>query len=481
MEFSHPYFQRDHPYLLEHIKRKISTAKNANVDDKSTIKHEVVSKVLTDVKLMKGRQDSLDNRFLSMKQENEALWREVAILRQKHMKQQQIVNKLIQFLVTIVQPQRGSGIGSMGGMSGVKRRFQLMINDVPDAAKQRKTTRQSSASSNNDGPIIHELTEELLDDYADQDDDVNSPYVVSPGFQAASVHEYDDIESGNNADVEQIVTEDEIVGAAPSPAVNIYNTTDYSADPIYDKNSKQRMVQSIVDAGSSNDIVADDFTDIPVEELLENVVEAVEPITTTTSSSFIPAVQQKTPVLIQTQQIIKPSTNQKTMETKKTAMNIPITNIVGAKRLPISKVIGSLPNKQQPVTAYHANTTTTATAATSANTGKSLLDAQKLRAAKMQQFQLQQQASKKFQQNQPNENQLKNNIITTIPITTPQTGNKPILITVGRPQAATDTEQSQQSASSAAAKTYKNKDDFISSEIPNELFEGDESNQVSIV
>lgn len=50
--------------------------------------------MLCEVKTMRGRQDALDSRFSSMKQENEALWREVAILRQKHLKQQQIVNKV---------------------------------------------------------------------------------------------------------------------------------------------------------------------------------------------------------------------------------------------------------------------------------------------------------------------------------------------------------------------------------------------------
>lgn len=128
MEFSHPYFQKGHPYLLEHIKRKIANPKAVVETEKAAPKSETVTRVLNEVKNMRGRQESLDTRFSAMKQENEALWREVAILRQKHMKQQQIVNKLIQFLVTIVQPQR-SGLGSGIG----KRRGQLMINDVPQS------------------------------------------------------------------------------------------------------------------------------------------------------------------------------------------------------------------------------------------------------------------------------------------------------------------------------------------------------------
>uniref|UniRef100_A0A182WDS3 HSF-type DNA-binding domain-containing protein n=1 Tax=Anopheles minimus TaxID=112268 RepID=A0A182WDS3_9DIPT len=142
MEFTHPCFQKDHPYLLEHIKRKIATSKQQQLqaqqqaEDKSALKLEAVSRVLTEVKTMRGRQDTLDSRFQTMKQENEALWREIAILRQKHHKQQQIVNKLIQFLVTIVQPSR-SGLGSMSNGSS-KRRFQLMINDAPQQAKLKK-------------------------------------------------------------------------------------------------------------------------------------------------------------------------------------------------------------------------------------------------------------------------------------------------------------------------------------------------------
>lgn len=93
MEFSHPCFQKGQPYLLEHIKRKIANPK-INPEDKTVKNIEAVNNVLNEVKSMRGRQESLDSRFSSMKQENEALWREIAMLRQKHLKQQQIVNKV---------------------------------------------------------------------------------------------------------------------------------------------------------------------------------------------------------------------------------------------------------------------------------------------------------------------------------------------------------------------------------------------------
>lgn len=55
---------------------------------------QVLNKVLNDMKQMKGRQDNMDSRLRAMKIENVALWRELSIMRQKHIKQQQIVNKV---------------------------------------------------------------------------------------------------------------------------------------------------------------------------------------------------------------------------------------------------------------------------------------------------------------------------------------------------------------------------------------------------
>lgn len=93
-----------------------------------------MTKVLAEVRSMRGRQENLDTKLGAIKHENEALWREIAMLRQKHLKQQQIVNKLIQFLVTLVQPSRGSGLP-------VKRRYPLMIDDSNRTHKQSKLSK----------------------------------------------------------------------------------------------------------------------------------------------------------------------------------------------------------------------------------------------------------------------------------------------------------------------------------------------------
>lgn len=78
---------------------------------------EEVSKLLNDIQAMKGKQENIDTRIMTMRQydqsqrlfhgpghelitafcfrENEALWREVASLRQKHAQQQKVVRKVI--------------------------------------------------------------------------------------------------------------------------------------------------------------------------------------------------------------------------------------------------------------------------------------------------------------------------------------------------------------------------------------------------
>ncbi|XP_052126474.1 heat shock factor protein isoform X10 [Frankliniella occidentalis] len=176
MEFAHQCFLRGHPYLLEHIKRKVGKSQilTGKLDDgKDTtnggvvVKAEYMNKILSEVKSMRGRQDSVENRLTAMKQENEALWRELSLLRQKHLKQQTIVNKLIQFLVTLVQPSQRLN----------KRRYPLMINNVA----------HPSGKSNNKDP--NDLQRELVVSLRDS---LHASQIMSRSSSGPTIHELDD-------------------------------------------------------------------------------------------------------------------------------------------------------------------------------------------------------------------------------------------------------------------------------------------------
>lgn len=182
IQFYHPNFQKDHPEKLINIKRKVTTTKGH--DNQSIVRNDELSKVLTDVKQLRGRQSSIDSQLSAMKQENAVLWRELAMLRQKHMKQQQIVNKLIQFLVTLVQPSTPSRMGV-----GVKRRMPLMIHE--GAKKVRGVRgRQKSRPSSDAGPTIFELENEMElspEQILEPDVEEQLPLVNSPVTSTASM------------------------------------------------------------------------------------------------------------------------------------------------------------------------------------------------------------------------------------------------------------------------------------------------------
>jgi len=152
IEFAHPYFIRGQDHLLDQIKRKVSVATRPGINQQfiPSIKSEKVNEVLCEVGALKERQEDLDGKLDTMRSENEALWGEVLNLRQKHNQQQKIVNKLIQFLVALVQP-RGMKRSFSRGVPGL----QLAIEDVGEGPSAKQPKREQHDA----GPIIQEIQE----------------------------------------------------------------------------------------------------------------------------------------------------------------------------------------------------------------------------------------------------------------------------------------------------------------------------------
>uniref|UniRef100_A0A3Q3B2F5 Heat shock transcription factor 4 n=1 Tax=Kryptolebias marmoratus TaxID=37003 RepID=A0A3Q3B2F5_KRYMA len=124
-EFQHLYFLQGHEHMLEHIKRKVSIVKS----EETKVRQEDLSKLLYEVQLLRTQQDNMECQMQDMKQ-NEVLWREVVSLRQNHTQQQKVMNKLIQFLFSQMQPNTPSAVGL--------KRKPLMLDDgsaSPPAAK----------------------------------------------------------------------------------------------------------------------------------------------------------------------------------------------------------------------------------------------------------------------------------------------------------------------------------------------------------
>lgn len=270
LEFQHPYFVRNHPELLQYIKRKVSNPRATaaassypatatfspmspgeinpdiaqqaigappmvggassdlglgSTDHPSTSEaggqqKSSIGKILDEVRYLRDKQYGMDAKLNQVKMENQALWREVVNMRQTHMKQQEVVNKLIRFLVSLVQP--GSASAGSGGNQRVGKRHFLAIEpslfntllestttpkrlrrnfsttsvdavNIVDSIQQemanRHPTPKSTASLNLTGPIISDVTHEMEDD----DDDVASQFL-----SAASPREQQRPPSGSN-------------------------------------------------------------------------------------------------------------------------------------------------------------------------------------------------------------------------------------------------------------------------------------------
>uniref|UniRef100_A0A3Q4IAJ6 Heat shock transcription factor 1 n=1 Tax=Neolamprologus brichardi TaxID=32507 RepID=A0A3Q4IAJ6_NEOBR len=170
-----------------HPIRRVSSVRQ----DDAKICAEEVNKILNDVQLMKGKQETIDSRIVTMKHENEALWREVASLRQKHTQQQKVVNKVpvltvhtfpIIFLCTcfafsfihfnsLCSPLMLNDSGNTHSMPKYSRPFSL---------EQAAANLFSADTSVTSGPIISDITDmatsgsdELASDWTDQGQSVD--------------------------------------------------------------------------------------------------------------------------------------------------------------------------------------------------------------------------------------------------------------------------------------------------------------------
>ncbi|XP_070705844.1 heat shock factor protein 2 isoform X2 [Pempheris klunzingeri] len=168
VEFQHPYFKHGQDDLLENIKRKVS---NTRPED-SKMRQEDLTKILASVQSVHSKQENIDARLATLKRENEALWREISDLRQKHAHQQQLIKKLIHFIVTLVQNNR---------ILNLKRKRPILMNSNGKKPKyihqiydEKVCVEQSSVNSLN-GVKGSELSDDvIICDLTDADTEVTA-------------------------------------------------------------------------------------------------------------------------------------------------------------------------------------------------------------------------------------------------------------------------------------------------------------------
>ncbi|XP_051470057.1 heat shock factor protein 2 isoform X2 [Apus apus] len=179
VEFQHPYFKQGREDLLEHIKRKVSSRPEEN-----KIRQEDISKIISNAQKVQIKQETIESRLSALKRENESLWREVTELRTKHLQQQQVIRKIVQFIVTLVQNNQ---------LVSLKRKRPLLLNtNGPTKSNVFQQIVKEPADSNHHVPlkrneglkqreqisddiIIYDVTEDVGDEENPMGDEEHFP------------------------------------------------------------------------------------------------------------------------------------------------------------------------------------------------------------------------------------------------------------------------------------------------------------------
>ncbi|XP_056343890.1 heat shock factor protein 2 isoform X1 [Oenanthe melanoleuca] len=180
VEFRHAYFRQGREDLLEHIKRKVSSSR----PEENKIRQEDLSKIICSAQKVQIKQTTIESQLSLLKRENESLWREVSELRAKHLQQQQVIRKIVQFIVTLVQNNQ---------LVSLKRKRPLLLNTNGPTKSNvfQKIVKEPADSSHHvplnrneglkqreqisDDIVIYDVTEDVVEEGHPMADEENLP------------------------------------------------------------------------------------------------------------------------------------------------------------------------------------------------------------------------------------------------------------------------------------------------------------------
>ncbi|KAK6034200.1 vertebrate heat shock transcription factor [Cooperia oncophora] len=110
---------------------------------------------MEEMRQLREKQRTTDSKMHELVKENEQLWEQVTLLRAQHNRQQQVVTKLVQFLVAMMQPN--STVAKR-----VMKRGVLAI-DEPPQKRMRMNQNLNSNNTSNLTDILDRLQREMLD------------------------------------------------------------------------------------------------------------------------------------------------------------------------------------------------------------------------------------------------------------------------------------------------------------------------------
>ncbi|GMR53627.1 hypothetical protein PMAYCL1PPCAC_23822, partial [Pristionchus mayeri] len=153
LEFSHPYFVRDHPELLINIKRKSSNRNESS--STGQVSQNNLGAVSEELRTLREKQRHMDSKMSQLVKENESMWEQISHMRAQHENQRKVVEKLVQFLVALVGPGQKARIPRKRGM--------LALDEAPLKRARTSSSQYSSSQVNVLSDVLDNLQKQLND------------------------------------------------------------------------------------------------------------------------------------------------------------------------------------------------------------------------------------------------------------------------------------------------------------------------------
>lgn len=99
-EFNNPNFQRGRPDLLTLVARKRNRDRNGSDSQVS------LSTIVQDIEQIRRHQSAISADLHNLRQDNQVLWEESFAAREKHQQHQEVVTKILQFLMAVFSKDR---------------------------------------------------------------------------------------------------------------------------------------------------------------------------------------------------------------------------------------------------------------------------------------------------------------------------------------------------------------------------------------
>lgn len=220
-EFAHAHFIRGHPELLSEVKRKTGreeSAESPNLLHSDTNQNNTLQK---DLQAIREQQAAIKSDLQAIQQDSQLLWTETLASRERHKQQQEVIDKILQFLASVFSssenklagpssvpnirppPTSSKSPSSTSGEDLISKRPRLMmIEDSMDADLRRQVFELMNNGRNPTPPAadtrhrvfdLAETTKGLTDDidaFEDRLDGFDEPVLPDPPISDFDISRY---------------------------------------------------------------------------------------------------------------------------------------------------------------------------------------------------------------------------------------------------------------------------------------------------